>query len=116
VLSFLRRGTGSGEELVFVFNFTPVPRQEYRIGVPRAGAWRELLNSDAGEYGGSGVGNAGRVESEPVPEHGRADSVVLTIPPLGALVLKHEPPPILVTKTGKADDGKKRVRGRKARG
>ncbi|HYJ78220.1 MAG TPA: 1,4-alpha-glucan branching protein GlgB [Longimicrobiaceae bacterium] len=116
VLSFLRRGTAPGEELLFVFNFTPLPRTGYRIGVPRAGAWRELLNSDAGAYGGSNLGNAGRVESEPVPEHGRGDSVTLTIPPLGALVLKHEPPIILDSTEGKQNDGKKRVRGRKARG
>jgi 1,4-alpha-glucan branching enzyme len=90
VLSFVRRGAQSGEELVFVCNFTPVPRFGYRIGVPRPGAYRELLNSDAEVYGGSNLGNFGLVHSEPVPEHRRADSVRLTLPPLGILVLKRE--------------------------
>jgi 1,4-alpha-glucan branching enzyme len=92
VLSFLRRGAGSGEETVFVVNFTPLPRHGYRVGVPRAGAYRELLNSDAGVYGGSNLGNQGRVESEAVPEHGREHSVCLTLPPLSILVLKREAP------------------------
>jgi len=71
-------------------NFTPVPRQNYRVGVPIAGAWREVLNSDARMYGGSDVGNGGRVESEEVPWHGRANSVGLTLPPLGMVVLTPE--------------------------
>ncbi|HSU16357.1 1,4-alpha-glucan branching protein GlgB [Longimicrobium sp.] len=91
VLTFLRRGAGSGEELVFGFNFTPIPRHQYRVGVPYAGAWREVLNSDAEAYGGSNLGNLGRVETEPVPAHGCDQSIRLTLPPLGAVVLKHEP-------------------------
>jgi 1,4-alpha-glucan branching enzyme len=90
VLSFLRRSTQTGEELLFACNFTPVPRPGYRVGVPRPGVYRELLNSDAEVYGGSNLGNGGAVWSEPVPEHGRPDSVRLTLPPLSILVLKRD--------------------------
>ncbi|HEX8360982.1 MAG TPA: 1,4-alpha-glucan branching protein GlgB [Longimicrobium sp.] len=90
VLSFLRRSTDTGEELLFACNFTPIPRPGYRIGVPRPGTYRELLNSDAAAYGGSNLGNGGFVTSEPVPEHGRQDSVRLTLPPLSILVLKRD--------------------------
>jgi 1,4-alpha-glucan branching enzyme len=90
VLSFLRRGTGSGSELVFVCNFTPVPRHQYRVGVPGPGRYRERLNSDAEVYGGSNLGNGGSVESEPVPAQGRDHSVCLTLPPLAVLVLQRE--------------------------
>jgi 1,4-alpha-glucan branching enzyme len=90
VLTFMRRGAESGEQLVFAFNFTPVPRHQYRIGVPHAGGWSEVLNSDAEAYGGSNLGNMGRVDTEPVPAHGFDQSIRLTLPPLGALVLKHE--------------------------
>ncbi len=90
VVSFLRRSQGSSE-LLAAANFTPVPRHDYRIGVPRAGAWQELLNTDAREYGGSGLGNLGRVESEPVPMHGFAQSVSLTLPPLAMVVFKPGP-------------------------
>ncbi|HEX2188642.1 MAG TPA: 1,4-alpha-glucan branching protein GlgB [Longimicrobiaceae bacterium] len=90
VVSFLRRGRAPGEELVFVCNFTPVPRQAYRVGLPRPGRWVEVLNSDAEAYGGSNLGNGGGVETEPVPEHGREQSARMTLPPLAVLVLKHE--------------------------
>jgi 1,4-alpha-glucan branching enzyme len=93
VLSFLRRGAESGEQLLFAFNFTPLTRHQYRIGVPAEGGWRELLNSDATVYGGSNVGNLGRVDSEPVPQHGHGQSVCLTLPPLSVLVLKRDDPP-----------------------
>lgn len=87
VICYERR---SGDRvLIFVFNFTPVPRHNYRIGVRYGGTWRERLNSDAADYGGSGVGNLGGVESHPVPYHGRPESVILTLPPLGVLVLEH---------------------------
>jgi 1,4-alpha-glucan branching enzyme len=65
-----------------VCNFTPVPRLNYRVGVPREGVWREVLNSDARDYGGSGYGNLGAVETAPVPYHGRPYSLTLTVPPL----------------------------------
>jgi 1,4-alpha-glucan branching enzyme len=90
VVSFVRRGREPGEELVFVCNFTPVPRMGYRVGLPRAGRYAEVLNSDAEAYGGSNLGNAGAVRTEPVPEHGRAQSAPLVLPPLGLLVLKHQ--------------------------
>ncbi len=88
VLAYLRKN--EGRALVFVFNFTPVPRQNYRIGVPEAGFWKEILNSDAESYGGSGRGNLGAVESTPVPRHGHPASLVLALPPLGMLVLERE--------------------------
>ncbi|MDX1566890.1 MAG: 1,4-alpha-glucan branching protein GlgB [Longimicrobiales bacterium] len=88
VLSFLRLGKSDDEIVAAVFNFTPVPRNNYRIGVPRGGVWREILNSDAEGYGGSGKGNLGRVEATPVPFHGRPHSLVLSLPPLGAVFLK----------------------------
>jgi 1,4-alpha-glucan branching enzyme len=70
-----------------VLNATPTPRYNYRLGVPLAGRWAEVLNSDAGCYGGSGVGNYGGVETVPVDSHGHHQSVVLTLPPLGAVFL-----------------------------
>jgi 1,4-alpha-glucan branching enzyme len=86
VLSFLRRGAGGGWVLV-VLNYTPIPRPNYRVGVPVAGYWREALNSDAPRYGGRGWGNFGGVEAAPAGLHGRPCSVTLTLPPLGALFL-----------------------------
>ncbi len=86
VLSFLRLG-GEHEPVAAVFNFTPVPRPEYRIGVPRPGTWRVLLNSDAPEYGGSGHWMFDSADSRPVEAHGRAQSLVLALPPLAALFL-----------------------------
>ncbi|HYW06325.1 MAG TPA: 1,4-alpha-glucan branching protein GlgB [Longimicrobium sp.] len=90
VVAFLRRGMVTGGELVFACNFTPLPRSGYRLGVPRGGTYRELLNSDAAEYGGSGIGNHGNVVSEPVPEHGRPHSLCITLPPLSIVVLKRD--------------------------
>ncbi len=90
VFSFFRRAKGDGSVIVVVVNFTPVPRSGYRIGVPRAGTYRELLNSDAEAYGGSNRGNAGAVESEAVPAHGLGQSLRLTLPPLATLFLKPE--------------------------
>jgi 1,4-alpha-glucan branching enzyme len=91
ILSFLRRGRG-GETVLCAFNFTPVPRASYRIGVPREGSWREILNSDATDYGGSGQGNLGAVEALPVPMHGRRSSLLLTLPPLSVVLFRHEEP------------------------
>jgi 1,4-alpha-glucan branching enzyme len=88
VLSFLRRG--AGDPVLVVFNFTPVPRHEYRVGVPAAGFYRELLNSDAESYAGSNLGNGGGAASEPVPAQGRDHSICLTLPPLAMLVLRRE--------------------------
>jgi 1,4-alpha-glucan branching enzyme len=87
--SFLRWGP-EGEAVLAMFNFTPVPRLDYRVGVPRGGYWREILNSDAAEYGGSGRGNLGGVRADAIPSHGRGASVRLTLPPLGAVFLRAE--------------------------
>ena len=90
-LSFLRKG-GNQEDLVLVVcNFTPVPRMNYRVGVPRGGYWRELLNSDATPYGGSGQGNMGGLEAAPLPAHGRFHSLAVNLPHLGMVIFKPEP-------------------------
>ena len=88
ILAFLRCGTEPGDEILVVCNFTPVPRQNYRVGVPMGGKWRELLNSDSPYYGGSGVGNAGGMTAAPVPSHGQMWSLNLTLPPLGLMYWK----------------------------
>lgn len=88
VLSFMRVGATPDDEVLVVCNFTPVPRTNYRVGVPQAGEWTELLNSDAKLYGGSGVGNIGGAMATPVPSHGHMWSLNLTLPPLGLLFLK----------------------------
>ena len=88
VVSFLRNGLEEGESLLVVCHFTPVVREGYRLGVPRPGSWKELLNSDSEHYGGSNVGNAGAVEAEPVPFHGQPCSIQLKLPPLAALVFE----------------------------
>ena len=88
VLSLLRKGQSSNDLVLIVGNFTPVPRLGYRIGVPFGGYWRELLNSDAREYGGSGMGNMGGVQAEAISAHGRPYSLNLTLPPLSIVFLK----------------------------
>jgi 1,4-alpha-glucan branching enzyme len=87
VFSWLRRSR-SGQLVLVVCNFTPVARHAYRVGVPAAGQWVEIANSDAGEYGGSGVGNFGGVRAQDVSAHGRPFSVELALPPLGVLMLR----------------------------
>ena len=89
-LIFLRKPRGAGPLVLVACNFTPVPRENYVIGVPRAGAWTEMLNSDARLYGGSGWGNLGRVEAAPVGAHGRPYSIVVTLPPLSAVYFQSE--------------------------
>jgi 1,4-alpha-glucan branching enzyme len=91
VLSLLRRGRDPSDAVLAVFNFTPMLRTGYRLGVPTGGSWAEKLNSDASAYGGSGAGNYGGVEAAPVAAHGRPFSVELTLPPLGALFLVRSP-------------------------
>ena len=86
VFSFLRQDRQRERPLVCVFNFTPVPRPNYRLGVPFAGRWEEALNSDATLYGGSGQGNLGGVDSNPAAAHGHFQSIVVTLPPLAALM------------------------------
>ena len=92
VLSYLRKDQAGGQVAVALFNFTPVPRNNYRIGVPLEGFYREAVNSDAQLYGGSNVGNQGGVRSEAVSWMGRPYSVPIHLPPLGGLVLVYEPP------------------------
>ncbi|GAB6036844.1 1,4-alpha-glucan branching protein GlgB [Fundidesulfovibrio butyratiphilus] len=88
VLAFMRLGKSPEERVLAVFNFTPVPRKDYALGVPVAGLWEELLNSDAALYGGTDTGNAGQVEATPEPYLDRPCTLRLTLPPLGALFLK----------------------------
>jgi 1,4-alpha-glucan branching enzyme len=90
VLSFLRKPHTGDDLIAVVCNFTPLPRHNYRIGVPRGGFWRELLNSDATEHGGSGHGNMGGVEATPIGAHGRPFSLNVSLPPLAALFLKSD--------------------------
>ena len=90
VLTFLRRPR-RGPPVLAACNFTPVPRANYVVGVPEGGYWRELLNSDATHYGGSGVGNFGGVQAAPVAGQGRPHSLVLNLPPLSTVFLKPEP-------------------------
>jgi 1,4-alpha-glucan branching enzyme len=102
VLSFLRYGTPgaasagaskdapAGSALACVTNFSGSPHHGYRIGLPRGGHWREVLNSDAEGYGGSGVGNFGGIHAEPEPWHGQPYSATVAAPPLGTVWLLHE--------------------------
>ncbi len=89
VISLLRKGRREEDVVAVVCNFTPIVRQNYRVGVPTGGFWEEMLNSDAQDYGGSGQGNLGGVIAAPVPFHGRPYSVNLTLPPLGVVFLKN---------------------------
>ena len=90
VLSLMRKGRSTDDVLIIVCNFTPGPRFNYRVGTPRGGYWREILNSDSEEYGGSGHGNLGGIEASPISFHGRSHSLNLTLPPLGIVFFKHE--------------------------
>lgn len=91
VFAFLRKPRKDGAPLLVVSNLTPVPRTNYLLGVPAAGRWRELINSDASEFGGAGWGNFGGVEAAPVRSHGRMHSLCLTLPPLSTLIFEHSP-------------------------
>ncbi len=88
VLGFRRRGRDAGEEVIFVCNFTPVPRENYRVGVPSHGDWQEVLNGDAELYGGSGQGNLGTVSAAPIAMHGHPWSLNLLLPPLAMIALR----------------------------
>jgi 1,4-alpha-glucan branching enzyme len=90
VYSFLRRGS-DGSTVACISNFSASAYESYRLGLPAPGAWRELVNSDAEHYGGSGVGNLGRVGAGPVEWHGQPASATLRIPPLATVWLRHEP-------------------------
>ena len=88
VVSLIRKGRSTSVIILAACNFTPVPRLGYRLGAPRGGFWQEALNSDAGLYGGSNLGNAGGVEAASLPHHGRPCSLTLTLPPLSILFLR----------------------------
>ena len=88
VYAFLRKGWKPTDVVLAVFNCTPVPRHDYRVGVPLPGRWREILNTDAETFGGSGLGNMGGVTADAIPCHGRPGSLRLTLPPLSALYLE----------------------------
>jgi 1,4-alpha-glucan branching enzyme len=91
VIAFLRKPQDGGAPLLVVCNLTPLPHTGYVLGVPEAGTWLEVLNSDAGDFGGAGWGNLGRVDTREVGSHGHPHSVALTLPPLSTLILKHAP-------------------------
>jgi len=93
VVTFLRQGKDGKGLVVFVCNFTPVVRPNYRVGVPVGGFYEERLNTDAEAYGGTNVGNSGGVEAHAEPMHGRPYSVVLKLPPFAAVILEHTPGP-----------------------
>ncbi len=88
VISFIRKGASTGQKVLVVCNFTPVPRLKYRVGVPSGGFWKEVLNSDSQYYGGSGMGNSGGLPAEPKPAHGRPFSLSVTVPPLGVVFFR----------------------------
>jgi 1,4-alpha-glucan branching enzyme len=90
VLVFMRTGEAGDPPIVVVANFTPVPREGYRFGVPKAGYWREILNSDAAIYGGSGIGNRGGVHTDAIGVHGYEQSLVVTAPPLSVVLFRAE--------------------------
>jgi 1,4-alpha-glucan branching enzyme len=89
VLAWCRSGEEGTTPIIAVSNFTPVPRHGYRIGVPAAGGYRELLNTDAALYGGSNLGNGGWVLAEEQPSHGLPYSIELILPPLATVLLRH---------------------------
>jgi 1,4-alpha-glucan branching enzyme len=90
VFAFLRLGEEGSAPVLVVCNFTPVPRHGYRIGVPRAGRWREIANTDSRFYGGSDLGNEGHVHSLSETSHGEPQSILLTLPPLATVMLRAE--------------------------
>lgn len=89
VLTFLRKGSSSNDVVLVACNFTPVPLEAYRVGVPHQGFWQEICNTDATEYGGGGIGNAGGMVAEVQPWHGREQSLYITIPPLAVVAFKY---------------------------
>ena len=90
IISFIRKGKSTNDIILVICNFTPMTHFNYRVGVPRGGFWRELLNSDAKEYGGSGQGNGGGVEAAPISYHSQPYSLNLTLPPLAVVFFKSE--------------------------
>ncbi|MCA9968302.1 MAG: alpha amylase C-terminal domain-containing protein, partial [Anaerolineales bacterium] len=86
--AYKRKAPSTGEQLLVVCNFTPVVRQDYRLGVPAAGEYRQILNSDDKQYGGSGLATTDPIATEPVSWHGQEQSIVFTLPPLGVVFIK----------------------------
>ena len=116
-LIMIRKTKTTDDMVLIAFNFTPVPRQNYRVGVPEEGFWKEALNSDALIYGGAGWGNLGGVEAVPVRSHGRPFSLSLTLPPLSALFLTSGGPTRgQIQGAGDASTGTKRRFGNAAGG
>jgi 1,4-alpha-glucan branching enzyme len=89
IISFVRKSLDGEEIILVVCNFTPVPRENYKIGVPRLGFWKEILNTDAEVYGGSGWGNFGGVKAKEEPIHNRPYSIEISLPPLGCIYFKY---------------------------
>jgi 1,4-alpha-glucan branching enzyme len=90
ILVFVRNGAAPAEKIIVVCNFSPIPRENYRIGAPVKGFWQEVLNTDSAQYGGTGRGNFGGLQTVPIPLRGRPDSLTLNIPPLSVLFLKYD--------------------------
>jgi len=90
VLAWIRKGASSSDQLLFIANFTPVVRENYRIGVSNPGYYKEVFNSDNLRYGGADIINLEEIESYPIPKHGRMHSLPMTLPPLGVVVLKYK--------------------------
>jgi 1,4-alpha-glucan branching enzyme len=94
VICFLRRGEDAARPLLVCCNFTPMPRERYRVGAPFEGFYREILNSDSEYYGGSNMGNGGGLSTDPVPQHGRPQSLAVTLPPLAVVVFEPVESPV----------------------
>jgi len=118
VLSFLRRDTERVSELAVILNLTPVPRHGYRLGLPRPGRWREVLNTDSARYGGSNMGNLGAVTAEEIEGHGHPYSALFTLPPLSISAFRAEEPvpkpAVPAVPVEKAEPGEPSAMGRKA--
>ena len=93
VLAWLRKGKAGTAPVLVICNFTPTPREAYRLGLPAKGRWREILNSDAEIYGGSAMGNQGMIEAEEIASHGKPFSAEITLPPLATVWFKLADPP-----------------------
>jgi 1,4-alpha-glucan branching enzyme len=88
VFTFIRKGRNEDPVIMAVYNMTPVPRPNYKVGLPRDGVWQELINTDARDYGGSGLGNAGSITAVSRGHHGRPFSAIITLPPLAAIFFR----------------------------
>jgi 1,4-alpha-glucan branching enzyme len=90
VLSFRRQTADGAQQIAVIMNMTPVPRPFYRVGLPKGGKWREVLNSDSKLYGGSNKGNLGRVTAQPIPMHNQSHSAEFLLPPLSVIAFQAE--------------------------